>query len=140
MRIFSAKRETPQEKTPILPPFCSSGACRQGGNITNHLLQQEKERCFWRRINYALGKPRGGACFKVQVERGDGDVDDFTEKEAFHGAIWNNIHKKQFVLSEDAPLCQGPLRGLFGYCAVSITAQSILCGTYEYPEDFDLAH
>ena len=73
------------------------------------------------------------------MERGDGDVDEFTEKEDLHGAIWNNIHKKQFVLSEDAPLCQGPLRGLFGYCAVSITAQSILCGTYEYPEDFDLA-
>ena len=92
------------------------------------------------RINYALGKPRGGACFKVQVEQGDGDVDEITKKEAFHGAIWNNIHKKRFVLAEDAPLCQGPLQGLFRYCAVSITAQSILCGTYEYPEDFDLAH
>jgi hypothetical protein len=43
------------------------------------IIQREKERCFWRRINYALGKPRGGACFKVQVERGDGDVDEFVE-------------------------------------------------------------
>jgi hypothetical protein len=32
------------------------------------IIQRGKERSFWRRINYALGKPRGGACFKVQVE------------------------------------------------------------------------
>ena len=103
------------------------------------IIQREKERCFWRRINYALGKPRGGACFKVQVERGDGDVDEFVEKEALHRAIWDNIHKKRFVLAEDAPLCQRPLRGMFGYCAVSITAQSILSGKYNYPDNFDQA-
>ena len=32
------------------------------------IIQREKDKSFWRRLNYALGKPRGGACFKVQVE------------------------------------------------------------------------
>jgi hypothetical protein len=73
------------------------------------------------------------------VERGDGDVDEFVEREALHRAIWDNIHKKRFVLAEDAPLCQRPLRGMFGYCAVSITAQSILSGKYNYPDNFDQA-
>jgi hypothetical protein len=103
------------------------------------IIQREKERSFWRRINYALGKPRGGACFKVQVKREDGDVDEYTEKEALHRAIWDNIHRKQFILAEDAPLCSGPLRGQFGYCAVSLTAQLILSGTYNYPNEFDHA-
>ncbi len=33
------------------------------------IIQREKERSFWWRINYLLGKPRGGARFKVQVEQ-----------------------------------------------------------------------
>ena len=90
-------------------------------------------------MNYVLGKPWGGACFRVQVEREDGDVDEYMEKEALHRAIWDNILKKRFVLAEDAPLCLGPLRGQFGYCAVSLTAQSILNGTYNYPKNFNQA-
>ncbi len=100
------------------------------------IIQREKERSFWRRINYSLGKPRGRACFNVQVERKDGDVDKYTKKEALHRAIWDNIHRKQFVLAEDAPLCSGLLRGQFGYCAVSLMAQLILSGTYNYPDEF----
>ncbi len=33
------------------------------------IIQQEKDKFFWQRINYVLGKPRGGSCFKVQVEQ-----------------------------------------------------------------------
>jgi hypothetical protein len=32
------------------------------------IIQRKKDRSFWQRLNYALGKPQGGACFKVQVE------------------------------------------------------------------------
>jgi hypothetical protein len=42
------------------------------------IIQQKKERKYWRRINYALGKPKGGACFKVQVENPDGTVEEYT--------------------------------------------------------------
>ena len=42
------------------------------------IIQREKDRKFWRQLNYALGKPRGGACFKVQVDQGDGNVQEYT--------------------------------------------------------------
>ncbi len=37
------------------------------------------------------------------------------------------------------PICQGRLRGWFGYNAVSSTARAVLDGTFVYPEDFDKA-
>ncbi len=39
-------------------------------------------------MNYALGKPRGGACFKMQVEGADGTVTKYMRKEELENAIW----------------------------------------------------
>jgi hypothetical protein len=38
------------------------------------IIQQEKDRSFWWRLNYAIGNSRGGACFKVQVEQVEGTL------------------------------------------------------------------
>jgi hypothetical protein len=73
------------------------------------IIQREKDRSFWHRLNYALGKPRGGACFKVQVDQGNGTVQEYAEKEQLQEAIWNNIHQKRFYLAEEVPMCSGPL-------------------------------
>ena len=54
-------------------------------------------------------------------------------------AIFENIHNKRFHLAEAAPICNGRLRGEFGYNAISQTAQDILDGTYSFPVDFDEA-
>ena len=56
-----------------------------------------------------------------------------------HRDIFNEIHNKRFYLAEEAPICQGELRGEFGYQAFSPTAKAILAGTYEYPDSFDQA-
>jgi hypothetical protein len=101
------------------------------------IIQREKDSSFWHQLNYALGKPRGGACFKVQVEQGDGNVQENMEKEQLQEAIWNNIHQKRFYLAEEVLLCSGPLRGAFGYNAVSPIAKMILNGTFDYPPNFD---
>jgi hypothetical protein len=90
-------------------------------------------------MNYALGKPRGGACYKVQVEGVDGTVTKYTRKDKLENGIWDNIHRKRFILAEDAPLCSGKLRGEFDYNAISQAVALILAGTYEYPDDFDKA-
>ncbi len=63
------------------------------------IIQREKERKYWRRMNYALGKPRGGACFKVQVENADGTVEEYTGQGELEKAIWDNIHRKRFILA-----------------------------------------
>jgi hypothetical protein len=57
-------------------------------------IQRERDRSFWRCLNYALGKPQGRACFKVQVEQAGGTVDKINGKEDLHEAIWENIHRK----------------------------------------------
>jgi hypothetical protein len=103
------------------------------------IIQREKDRSFWCRLNYALGKPRGGACFKVQVGQGDGNVQEYTEKEQLQEAIWNNIHRKRFYLAKELLLCSGQLQGSFRYNAVSPTAKMILDSTFEFPPNFDEA-
>ncbi len=103
------------------------------------IIQREKEKSFWRRLNYALGKPMGGACFKVQVEQEDGTVEEISSKEDLHEAIWENIHRKRFYFAEEAPMCSSQLRGIFGYNSISPTANAILEGTYPYTPEFDEA-
>ena len=49
--------------------------------------------------------------------------------------IWEEIHGKRFYLAEQAPICKGRLRGDFGYMANTRSSQSVLSGTYEYPDD-----
>ncbi len=75
----------------------------------------------------------------MQVDDGDGSTREYTSQENLHVAIWDNIHRKRFLLAESAPLCQQPLRGTFGYNAICQTSQDILYGTSDYPQDFDAA-
>ena len=93
------------------------------------IIQREKDRSFWWHLNYTLGKSWGGACFKVQVEQVEGTVEEINSKEELQEAIWDNIHRKRFYLSEEAPIWPGPLRGAFGYNSVTPTAKAILEGT-----------
>ena len=85
------------------------------------------------------GKPRAGACFKVEVEQSGGMLDKINGKENLHVAIWANIHFKHFHPAKEAPLCSIPLRGGFGYNTVTSTAKAILERTYVYPPEFDEA-
>ena len=104
------------------------------------IIQREKDRSFWRRLNYVMGKARSGSVRKVLVEDEDsGTLTEHVTQESVQQAIFENIHRKRFFLAEAAPACNGRLRGLFGYNATTITARRILEGTYIYPEDFDQA-
>ncbi len=56
------------------------------------------------------------------TEQEDGTVIEHSSQEDLQNAIWTNIHRKRFYLAEEAPLCSGPLRGQFGYNAITPTA------------------
>ncbi len=71
------------------------------------------------------------------MEDGAGGVLDFDTEEDVQDAIFNEVHQKRYNLAEEAPICQGTLRGQFGYTATSPTAQSVLDGTYNFPPDMD---
>ena len=46
---------------------------------------------------------------------------------------WDRIHKKIFHLAEQEPICQGQIRGDFGYLSNTPTTIQVLSGTYNYP-------
>jgi hypothetical protein len=104
------------------------------------IIQREKDCSFWRRLNYVMGKSCNGLVRCVLVEdKQNMTLTEHVTQESVQEAIFNNIHCKRFFLAEAAPACNGPLQGLFGYNATTITEQRILNGTYPYPEDFDQA-
>ncbi len=96
------------------------------------IIQKEKDRSFWRRLNYVMGKPRGGSVCRVLVkdENQEGVLTKNVTQDTVQAAIFNNIHRKRFFLAENAPICSGMLRGQFGYNAVTRTAKAILAGQY----------
>ena len=112
---------------------------KEAGKQILAIIQWERDKSFWQRINYIRGKTRSGPCFKVQVPQEDGGVIEHMSQDDLQIAIWTNIQPKRFYLAEEAPLCSGNLHGMFGYNAMSSIARSILAGDYAYPPDFDQA-
>ena len=103
------------------------------------IIEREKQRSYWRRLNYAMSKPKGRSARIVTDETGDGDVIEFEGQSSVEQAIWGGIHKQRFFLAEQAPICQGQMREAFGYLATTIAARQVLEGSYNYPEWFDEA-
>ncbi len=137
MRLLSKAWATPPAAAP--DELSRSGARPRGRNRrTKYLaiIKREKNKAFWCRLNYALGKQvRGQSVWAVQVEDGAGGVLDLDTEEAVQKAIFNEVHRKRSNLAEEAPICQGALCGQFGYTATSPTARSVLDGTYKFPPD-----
>ncbi len=73
------------------------------------------------------------------MEDGAGRVIDHKSEERVQEAIFNKVHQKWYNLAEEAPICQGGLRGQFGYISTSPTAKAVLDGTYNFPPDIDVA-
>jgi hypothetical protein len=87
-----------------------------------------------------LGKHICGRSVRaVQVEDGAGGVIDYDTEETVQQAIFNEVHCKWYNLAEKAPICQGGLREQFGYTLTSLTAKTVLDGTYDFPPDMDEA-
>ncbi len=75
----------------------------------------------------------------MQVDDGAGGVLEFDTEEAVQEAIFNKVHRKHYNLVEEALICQGALRGQFGYTATSPTARSALDRTYKFLSEMDAA-
>eukprot|EP00956_Cyclotella_meneghiniana_P037468 scaffold139228_cov59-Cyclotella_meneghiniana.AAC.9 len=101
------------------------------------IIRREKERAFWRRLNYVMGQRSGRSVRRVQVTQADGSIVEATTQKSIHEAIWSNIHGKRFHLAEQAPICKGKLRGDLGYMANTAAAAAVLNGTYECPDGTD---
>ena len=73
------------------------------------IIRREKERNFWRRLNWSLGKRRGASVSSVQVQDEDGDVRELSKKEEVEESIWSHVHHDRYHLAEEAPICKGRL-------------------------------
>ncbi len=73
------------------------------------------------------------------MEDGAGGVIDHKTEERVQEAIYNEVHRKRYNLAEEAPICQGGLRGQFGYISTLPTAKAVLDGTCDFPPDIDVA-
>ena len=81
------------------------------------IIERERQRAFWKRVNYHMRKKQGGSVRIVQVEDEDGGINEYDTQDEVESAIWDVIHGKRFYLAERAPICEGRLRGEFGYLA-----------------------
>eukprot|EP00804_Cyclotella_cryptica_P004495 CCRYP_017638-RA/>CCRYP_017638-RA protein AED:0.30 eAED:-0.69 QI:0/-1/0/1/-1/0/1/0/265 len=97
------------------------------------IIKGKKDRAFWRKLNWALGQRRGSSVNPVQITNSEGVVEDFNTQAAVQNAIWEKIHRERYHLAEEAPICQGRLRGDFGYNANTASGNEVLNGTYRAP-------
>ena len=102
------------------------------------IIQSERDRAFWRRLNWALGKRQGCSVRAVQVEEQDGTISEYTTQSEVQHIIWEKIHRERYHLAEEAPICQGRLRGEFGYNADTPAGDAVLDGSYETTPDLHL--
>ncbi len=101
------------------------------------IIKREKERSFWRKLKYTMGKKSGGSVQAVQVEDTEGNIEVLNTQADIHEAIWSNIHHKRFYLAEEAPICNSPLHEIFGYNGDTEAGEEVLSGTYEFEPGFD---
>ena len=80
-----------------------------------------------------MAKPMGPSARTVQASTEDGGIVDFTGQDRVENSICDRTHKKRFHLLEQAPICQGKLRGDFRYLANTPATSQVLAGTYKYP-------
>ena len=100
------------------------------------ILSRERNKSFWNRINWSLGKKRSSSVGAVQVSNEHGGVTELTSQQEVQDAIWREVHQTRYHMAEEAPICQGKLRGEFGYNADTLAARQVLSGQYEFGEDF----
>ena len=101
------------------------------------IIKRERERAFWRRLNYSMAKRSGKSVTRVQLVERDGSIPESSTKREVESSLFGEIHGKWFYLAEQAPICKGRLRGEFGYMADTPVGEAVLAGEYKFSEDCD---
>jgi hypothetical protein len=74
--------------------------------------------------------------FLLLLKNSDVDTVELKTQDEVQNAIWKEVHQDRYHLAEEAPICQGKLRGEFGYSPESIAARQVLNGSYEFEDNF----
>ena len=73
------------------------------------IIQREKDRAYWRRVNYKMKKIRGRSARIVSEVMDDGAVKQYKGQEGVEEAIWYSIYDHRFYMAEHAEICKGKL-------------------------------
>jgi hypothetical protein len=112
---------------------------KEAFNKISAIIQREHQRDFWRRLNYVTGKKRTWSATTIQVEGRDGAILERTTRDTAKSTIFSEVHRKQYTLAREAPICNGALFQDFGYTASTPASKAALNGTYVAPADSDSA-
>ncbi len=108
-------------------------------NKISAIVQQENQQDFWHKLNYVTGKKKTCSATTIQVEEQGGVTMEHNTQDTVEQSIFSKVHKKQYTLAGEAPICNGTLFQDFGYTASTPTSRAILNGTYTAPKDSDAA-
>ena len=78
------------------------------------ILQGEKDRAHWRRLNYGMRKSYGRSARVVSEKTDDGSIVEYGGQNKVEEVIWSKINDERFYTTEKAPIFQDRLRGEFG--------------------------
>ena len=70
------------------------------------ILQGEKERAHWRRLNYGMYKSYGRSAQVVSERTDDGNIVEYEGQKNAEEAIWSKIHDERLYAAEKAPIYQ----------------------------------
>ncbi len=101
------------------------------------IIKKERQRSFWRWLNFVIGKKRTRSATSVQVEEQPGLILESKTKETVEKAIFREVHDKQYIMAKEAPICSGKFFDNFGYVANTPASRAVLDGSYETPPDTD---
>jgi hypothetical protein len=103
------------------------------------IIQRERQRAFWCRLNYVTGKKQTRSATSIQVPEPSGLVMELYKQEPVEDAIFSEVHGSRYTLANKAPICNGRLFEDFGYLANTPASKAVLDGTYLPPSDLDTA-
>jgi hypothetical protein len=103
------------------------------------IIQKEKQQSFRWQLNYIMGRKRIRSTTSVQVEEPTGLVSERSTHKTVEDAIFSEVHEKQYMLAEEAPVGGGKLFEDFGYVANTPASKTVFDRTYQPPPDSDVA-
>ena len=98
------------------------------------ILQKESSNKIWRPAKLLSGKPRAAPPIAVKIPNEYGEYIKYATKDELNQHTGTALSKR-FRLASRAPICSSSLGETLGHVAINSTADEILQGGYDYPED-----
>ena len=77
----------------------------QAENMILAILQGEKDRAHWRRLNYEMRKSYGRSARVISEKIDDVNIVEYEGQKTVEEVIWSKIQDERLYVSEHAPIC-----------------------------------